>query len=122
MLDERKDVRQIEDEGFRRWFTDSSFDLIVWYEDDSMKKTVGFQLCYDKQGTERALTWRAKGGYLHNRVDDGEVPYSNKMTPVLVQDGAFDNVNIREMFLKSAAALEPELTELVKAKLDQYPG
>ncbi len=42
MIVEKKDARQIENEGFRRWFTDDFFDLIVWYEN---KEITGFQLC-----------------------------------------------------------------------------
>jgi len=33
MLGEIRNVRQIEGEGTRRWFTDRYFDLIVWYDD-----------------------------------------------------------------------------------------
>jgi len=55
MLTEIRNARQVEGEGFRRWFTDDYFDLIVWYGDQNAM--IGFQLCYDKQGKERALTW-----------------------------------------------------------------
>ena len=55
MLAEIRNARQIAGEDFRRWFTDEEFDLIVWYGDD--RSLVGFQLCYDKQDRERALTW-----------------------------------------------------------------
>lgn len=55
MLVELKDVRQIPNDGFRRWFTDEDFDLIVWYEDD---KITGFQLCYDKKEMEFLINLR----------------------------------------------------------------
>jgi hypothetical protein len=71
MLVEIRNTRQIEGEGFRRWFTDEFFDLIVWY--DEKRTLVGFQLCYDKEGRERALTWTREHGFQHNRIDDGEV-------------------------------------------------
>ena len=35
----------------RRWFMDSYFDLIVWYDDRG--NATGFQLCYDKPGRFR---------------------------------------------------------------------
>jgi hypothetical protein len=47
MLTEVQNTRQIKNEGRRRWFTDSDFDLIVWYEADS-SSIAGFQLCYEK--------------------------------------------------------------------------
>ena len=57
MLTEFKAVRQIPKDGFRRWFTDQDFDLFVWYEDESKTNIVGFQLCYNKRGNQKALTW-----------------------------------------------------------------
>jgi len=33
MLVEHAHVRQIHGEGYRRWFADDYFDLIVWYDD-----------------------------------------------------------------------------------------
>ena len=73
MIHEVKRTRQVPGEGFRRWFTDSDFDLIVWYEgQDEDGPIAGFQLCYDKQGAERALTWRRATGFSHEKVDDGE--------------------------------------------------
>ena len=57
MLNEIANLRQISEEGHRRWFTDSYFDLIVWYERDGAT-LAGFQLCYDKEGEERALGLR----------------------------------------------------------------
>ncbi len=32
---ERKNLRQIAGGGFRRWFSDEYFDLIVWYEGEA---------------------------------------------------------------------------------------
>ena len=80
MLTEIQNVRQIPGEGFRRWFSDNYFDLIVWYDDE--RKLVGFQLCYDKDGRERALTWTHEHGFQHNRIDSGEIAGHIKMTPV----------------------------------------
>jgi hypothetical protein len=78
MLSEIRNARQVEGEGFRRWFTDDYFDLIVWYGND--RRLIGFQLCYDKQERERALTWTLEHGFQHNRIDSGEVPGHSKMT------------------------------------------
>ncbi len=120
MLSELKDTRQIEEEGFRRWFRDQDFDRILWYESREAKEPEGFQLCYDKQEQERALTWREGQGYQHHAVDDGEAPYSNKMTPILVQDGVFDAKKVKEDFISHAKEVDPKIVGFVTEKLDDY--
>lgn len=117
MLVEKNSVRQIENEGFRRWFADREFDLIVWYEDDEI---IGFQLCYDKNDTERAITWNKHGGYIHNKIDDGEAPYSYKMSPVLVQDGLFDKSRVAGSFKRAATKIDDGITDFVYTKLLEY--
>jgi hypothetical protein len=54
---------------------DDYFDLIVWYEPDG--GVHGFQLCYDKPGRERALTWTLVDGFRHGR----SAPCSSWMNP-----------------------------------------
>ncbi len=121
MLSEIKDARQIEGEGFRRWFRDDEFDLIVWYEDEGADKIVGFQLCYDTNDRERALTWTAKHGYQHHKVDDGDLPYAAKMSPVLVADGAFDATHIWERFTGAATSIDADLVTFVADKVRNAP-
>ena len=119
MLSEVRNTRQIENEGRRRWFTNSYFDLIVWYERDAAA-IAGFQLCYDKEREERALTWRRGEGYDHKRIDDGEVSGRMKMTPVLVPDGIFDYKAVAERFRRESETIDPEVRELVYRKLTDY--
>ena len=57
MLVEIEGVRQIPEEGPRRWFVDENMDLIIWYLPDRISIT-GFQLCYDKKSVQRCLTWQ----------------------------------------------------------------
>ena len=38
----------------RRWFHGDQLDLIVWLTEEG--EIMGFQLCYDRRGKERALT------------------------------------------------------------------
>jgi hypothetical protein len=70
MLRELKKVSQIPAEPRRRWVSEEYFDLIEWYSTDD--DIIGFQLCYDKDNNERALTWKKSSAYTHHRVDDGE--------------------------------------------------
>ncbi len=124
MLEEIHGARQIPKEGFRRWFTDEYFDLIVWYEDAKSPVTAlkGFQLCYDKSGKERALTWTREHGFQHNRIDSGEVPGHAKMSPVIIADGEFRADAIAELFRREAALIDQHLVRFVHAKVKAYPG
>src|SRR5437879_5394940 len=72
MLTEYSDVKRIPGQRARRWFHSDDEDLIVWYADDG--SIFGFQLYYDKQKSERALTWLPQSAFSHDRVDDGEGP------------------------------------------------
>jgi hypothetical protein len=104
----------------RRWIADEYFDLIVWYEDD---QTIhGFQLCYDKPGRERALTWTRAGGFQHTAIDSGESRPTANRTPILIPDGAFPARDVRREFLARGTSLPPELRELVLARIAEYEG
>jgi len=119
MLHEVKNARQVTGEGFRRWFTDQYFDLIVWYGDD--RSIEGFQLCYDKSVKERALTWRRGRGFVHEKVDDGEMPLAAKMTPILLPDGHFDARGITSRFRAASAKMDREVAQFVLDTLAGYP-
>ncbi len=118
MLTEEKHVRQIPGEGFRRWFFDDYFDLIIWYTDNRSLK--GFQLCYDKYGREKVLTWIKSKGYSHDEIDDGEVPGEHKKTPILVADGPFDKNSIGQKFLQASENIEKEIRDLVYNKILEH--
>ena len=119
MLVELKNVRQIEGEHRRRWFADRYFDLIVWIAEDGA--IAGFQLCYDKEGDQRALTWKRPGSYTHTGIDDGENrPARFKQTPILVADGAIDHATIAARFRRASPTIDRPIAELVYAKLRAY--
>jgi len=120
MLAEIRNARQVKGEGTRRWFTDEYFDLIVWYAGDG--SLLGFQLCYDKSGRERALTWTHDHGFQHNRIDDGEVPGMVKMTPVIIADGAFSRDAVAERFRQASIEIEDGIARMVYDTLKKYPS
>ncbi|MBN2440967.1 MAG: hypothetical protein JXJ04_06465 [Spirochaetales bacterium] len=120
MLFEIKAVKQYDNEGYRRWFTDDYFDLIIWYNDDD--SVSGFQLCYDKQDSERSVTWVSKKGFSHNKIDAGETPGHAKMSPILVPDGAFDKDSIADKFKAESKEIDKEISAFVYSKLLIYPG
>ncbi len=118
-------TRQVPGEGFRRWFADGDFDLIVWYGGrDASAPVDGFQLCYDKKHHERALTWRRGQGFRHEEVDDGESGPSLqfKMTPILVPDGIFDAAAVARRLEARTTEMDPALARFVLRTLSEYPG
>jgi hypothetical protein len=124
VLVEYRNVRQIRGEGFRRWFSDDYFDLIVWYEGFPRRRTgiTGFQLCYDRNGYERALTWTRDHGYSHERVDTGEVAGGYlKQTPILVADGVFESGQVAKRFREASKGIDPDIADLVLDKLAECP-
>ncbi len=114
-------VRQIPGESRRRWFSSAEFDLIVWYEDE--RRITGFELCYDKTGLERSISWRSREGYCHMAVDDGEHGADRyKATPILVADGAFDATAVHAAFLAASHALPSEISAFVLSSLEHHPA
>ncbi len=121
MLKEFTAVRQIPEDGFRRWFTDDEFDLFIWFSDSTQAEIIGFQLCYNKKGKEKALTWYQGKGFLHTAVDDGEgTPLKNR-TPILIADGLFPKDRVIEQFRRSAKNIDQRLFEVVEKQLVAYP-
>lgn len=120
MLAEWPSVRQIPGEPQRRWFSDEDHDLIVWESD---RRVLGFQLCYDKKGAERALTWTEDHGYSHDAVDNGETqPGTPKRTPILMVDGYFNADRIAQEFLAVAADLPADIVAFVETRIRRFPS
>ena len=120
MLKEVRKTRQIPNEPFRRWFSDKTFDLIVWYDPDNT--IMGFQLCYRKGIDEHALTWLRGKGFSHNRIDDGEGrPARHKMTPLLALDGTFEKNHVLALFENESKEIDPEIVGIVTEMIKRYP-
>jgi len=119
MLKEVKNLRQIPGEPERRWFANSYFDLIVWFDDD--ENIVEFQLCYDKSGDERVLTWRKNDTYSHDQVDQGENnPGRRKATPVFLPNGIFDHKTTSEIFLQSSKEIDTHISSFICEKISTF--
>jgi len=120
MLSEVPGVRQNPGEGRRRWFSDREMDLIVWL--DGSDGIAGFQLCYDRDSRERALTWMRDRGFSHRRVDDGESVGHLKRTPILVPDGVFDGGSVTRRFRELSSEIDSEIADFVLEALARYPA
>ena len=118
MLVEIANARTDHEPG-RRWFTSEQLDLIVWMDPDS---SVGaFQLCYDKNGDENAVTWSRKEGYSHHRVDSGERSPTKNQTPILEAGGEFSKERVAAEFSAAAANLEFSLRSFIVERLRACP-
>lgn len=122
MLKEIPNCRQVDGEPYRRWFTDLSLDLIVWYSDN--RDIVGFQLCYGKLDKEHALTWKPDIGFSHGKVDTGEMYgiRSDRLTPILLPDGLIDLPKLYKTFIGASIELEPDLVQFVSKQLKGSVG
>jgi hypothetical protein len=122
MLSEYKDVRQRDGEGYRRWFTDQYFDVIIWYDREGGSMT-GFQVCYDKGKSERAFTWKLEGNVVqsHRYVVNGPVEIGmNKMTSMLKGDADVIDENILARLRESKGELEADLLKSILAKIENF--
>ena len=105
MLREIVNVKQLKNEPRRRWFSSSSLDLFIWYDDDD--SIIQFQLCYDKGPAEKALTWHHERGIMHHAVDDGENrTFRMKGSPIMINDDEFDTEDILSKFRELAGDIE----------------
>lgn len=120
VFSEIRAVRQIPGEAMRRWFMCDTMELIVWVDDAG--GPAGFQLCYDKGGIERALTWREGAGYSHRRVDPGEgagMPF--KAAPVLGANYWLRPHAVLAAFEAASLGLPPDVAGFVVRKLREHP-
>jgi hypothetical protein len=102
----------------RRWISDDYFDLIVWQEPTG--EFYGFQLCYDKSGSEHALTWIVHRGFSHSIVDDGEGDPDANRTPVMMTGGVFPVEAVTREFAVRAYGIDPRVQDLVLTRLNEY--
>ena len=115
MLRERP-VRQLQGEPRRRWFSDEGFDLFVFYEGRAI---VGFQLCYDKQAREMALTWDREEGVRIQCVDTGESHPFEHRAPMLTEVGERPDAALSGRFRAVAATVPDDVRVAVFLGLEE---
>jgi hypothetical protein len=118
-LFELKPVRQLEGEMLRRWFDDDQgfFDLIAWIDDSG--EVSGFQLSYDVNGNERAITWLG-GAFSHRNVDAGDdSPLSNDSS-ILTGIAIFSAADLAERFRESSRGIDPLVREVLLERLAEF--
>ncbi|MBI9097252.1 MAG: hypothetical protein JEY91_02190 [Spirochaetaceae bacterium] len=102
MLAEVKNVRQIPEEGLRRWFMDNDMDLILWYDSDE-NKMIGFQISYDKRSVQRTVTWKSS--------DEG------RTGSTLTCDGPYNKKRIVRLLEQKGGELDEEILQFILLQL-----
>lgn len=125
MLREIDQVKQDRAGTKRRWFQDEYFDLWVWERPD--ETVAAFQLCYDRQGTERLLSWREQHGFDHLAVDFGNTDHtSHAQTAILKADGTFPMREVWRRLLLASRPIPRDIRYFLFEKLfefgDPLPG
>jgi hypothetical protein len=122
MLSEYKEVRQRDSEGYRRWFSDQYFDVIIWYDREGGSMT-GFQVCYDKGGSERAFTRKLERKIVqsHRFVANGPVEIgTSKMTSILKGDAKAIDETVVARLRSSAGDLDEETLAHLIERMEEY--
>jgi len=118
MLREIEETNQKRGEPRKRWFTDSSMDLFVWFNDDG--EIVSYHLTYNKPSDEKALTWSEEHGFSHFGVDDGARPGKHPASPLLVDDGVFKPTKIIAMLKESSDVLESSIVDFIISGIEEH--
>ena len=87
---------------------------MIWTGEDG--QLFGFQLCYDKPGYERALTWTATAGFSHAAVDGQSGPFS-RVTPILIPAGMFPAELVQREFEQRSVKIDPQVRQFVLEKM-----
>lgn len=111
-------VRQ-DHHGFRRLFTAPGCDLYMWYNSQADKTLTGFQLVYNLDEDQKALTWTADAGFNHLGVDlDRRNRYPQ--TPILVEDGLFEYGTIEQQLKLSYTEASDDDLKFAIEKIIRY--
>jgi hypothetical protein len=102
----------------KRWFQDDYFDLFTWQE--LTGKVTSFQLCYDRLGRERVISWDGERGFGHHLVDDGESSPHKNMSPVFVVDGPFYSQEVIPKFVQASHQINETIRKFIMQKLIEY--
>jgi hypothetical protein len=114
-------IRQVPGEPRRRWFFSDEFDLILWFGEDG--GFAGFELCYDKSGVERSISWRPDSGFEHMAVDAGEDRSGkHKAAPIMVMDRRFNAMRVLSTLVDECRSIPPEIAAYVVRTLETHPS
>lgn len=98
------------------WYCDDDWDLVVWVNDDQSPR--GFQICYDRDNEEKALTF-AHGEFSHELVDEGnDEPHTNH-SPTLDHEVPLNAKKMLKEFEAKSEFMEKIYFDYIKANLSK---
>lgn len=109
-------VRQRPEEGFRRWFSNSFFDIVFWY-DEPQGELTGIQFCYGKPHSEKAFTWE-RTTRSHHYVS--EQRKGNAATGILRGDAGTIPPAVIKRFEEEGNQMDQEMLQMVQEKITEY--
>jgi len=118
MLREIRSTSQRQNEPEKRWFSSSSMDLFIWFDDEG--NIVSYQLAYNKPHDEKAIVWNKKSGFEHLSVDDGTRSGKHPGSPLLVPDGIADSARLVSLLKENAGELDPSLKNFIVSGIEAY--
>lgn len=98
------------------WYCDDDWDLVVWVNADQSPR--GFQICYDRDEEEKALTF-ANGEFSHELVDDGMDSPNTNHSPTLENKVPFNAKKILKEFESKSEFVEKIYFEYIKVNLQK---
>ncbi|AUI69472.1 hypothetical protein [Beggiatoa leptomitoformis] len=119
MLRELLIIQQDTPDKRKRWFEDSYFDLFVW-QDTQTGEITSFQLCYDRAGTERVISWEQYRGFEHQGIDDGETSPHKNMTPVFIRCNLAIPLALPAHFQLASQCIDTLVRSFIRKKLEEY--
>ena len=119
MLREIGYIKQTAGQPFRRWFNDELLDLFVWQEEGG--RITGFQLCFDKDTDERALTYSEAEGYSLHDVHTEESSL-DMGSPVLRRGAELPFPHLLALLAERGAGIDARVLRYVMEKLEAYPA
>lgn len=118
MLTEIRNINQYDPDRQRRWFQNAFFDLYIW--SSHAGELLGFQLCYEKDGDQRALRYSSESGYQHEGVDQPEDKPGRSMSAIFVANGALDANALGARFAQDAIEIPARIRDFVVERLGNY--
>ena len=110
-------LREVNRSKPTRQFSDDYFDLYVQEKDGEVS---WFQLCYDKYGNQKALTWSREGILSHTAIDEDNEHGHYPMTAILVSDRLLDHRSIFSRFEEASKEIDPKVVAAVQRVLSSY--
>lgn len=118
MLQEVKLHRQDEPNRLKRWFQDDYFDVFSWQAPNG--EIVAFQLCYDRKGSERVISWDHRHGFEHSQIDDGEDSPQRNMTPVFSNCIMFSENTVIKTFEHASRQIDTQVSQFIVQQLRHF--